>query len=419
MPKEVGGFHEGETEMAYDNSSRVEAKRSHQWFVDGAEADFFPNKKQALEVPNNNNSFLGLLNSNLSPSPWNIATGYHPLSSHFAEQLFDGEAPSTVNYGERSILSIGSDKLNVGEKVHGNIFLNDSSFALSMSSISDDPGSSLNYNGVRKVKVSEIKDSEAIMPVSMGHNYNSIQSNGVLPPSVGQDDTISLGNSGGKGVSMVLSMEKPNDTEGQNTPMGQPYQKDDSNMSNSHVIESVGNDTTEVVDDHDYSISMNHIDKGNHDSVINSLGHFFPKGKSSIISFGGYDDITDPLGSYNYELFMGQHAFQTSNTINGISGIDLIKPNASQISLSRTENGSKKNEEQNVSKKVTSNNFPSNVKSLLSTGILDGVLVKYMAWAKEVIPLLSTLLPFWSFLVHMAMLIYTDSLHVRRNFVVL
>ena len=43
-----------------------------------------------------------------------------------------------------------------------------------------------------------------------------------------------------------------------------------------------------------------------------------------------------------------------------------------------------KNKELKTSKKVPANNFPSNVKSLLSTGLLDGVPVKYVSWSREV-----------------------------------
>lgn len=44
-----------------------------------------------------------------------------------------------------------------------------------------------------------------------------------------------------------------------------------------------------------------------------------------------------------------------------------------------------KKEETKVSQKVQSNSFISNVRSLLSTGMLDGVPVKYVAWSFEVI----------------------------------
>lgn len=56
--------------------------------------------------------------------------------------------------------------------------------------------------------------------------------------------------------------------------------------------------------------------------------------------------------------------------------------NASNVTSSASETVSK--EDKKGSKKSTSNNFPSNVRSLLSTGMLDGVPVKYIAWSREV-----------------------------------
>lgn len=43
----------------------------------------------------------------------------------------------------------------------------------------------------------------------------------------------------------------------------------------------------------------------------------------------------------------------------------------------------RKKDDIKTAKKLPSNNFPSNVRSLLSTGMLDGVPVKYTAWSQE------------------------------------
>ncbi|RVW62315.1 Myosin-8 [Vitis vinifera] len=64
--------------------------------------------KQAVEVPNND-LFLGPSNSNVSP--WANASGFHSVSSHFAERLFDPEAARTVNFDDRNILSVSAGNL--------------------------------------------------------------------------------------------------------------------------------------------------------------------------------------------------------------------------------------------------------------------------------------------------------------------
>lgn len=47
-----GGGHLSDADAAYDNTSRIEPKRSHQWFDDAPEPELFPNKKQAVQTPN-------------------------------------------------------------------------------------------------------------------------------------------------------------------------------------------------------------------------------------------------------------------------------------------------------------------------------------------------------------------------------
>ncbi|KAI8563040.1 hypothetical protein RHMOL_Rhmol03G0082200 [Rhododendron molle] len=59
-----------------------------------------------------------------------------------------------------------------------------------------------------------------------------------------------------------------------------------------------------------------------------------------------------------------------------------IKKQAVEVTSTTVENISK--EDKKGSKKPTSNNFPSNVRSLLSTGMLDGVPVNYVAWLREI-----------------------------------
>ena len=65
----------------------------------------------------------------------------------------------------------------MGRKVNEDLFTNDSSFGLSMSHTLEDPRSGLNYGGIRKVKVSQVKDSENAMSASMGPMYNRADNN--------------------------------------------------------------------------------------------------------------------------------------------------------------------------------------------------------------------------------------------------
>lgn len=426
MEKGTGCLNDGD--MAYDNS-RIEPKRSHQWFMDGPEVELFPNKKQAVGVPNSN-LFSGMLNSNLPP--WGGAPSFQSFSGHFNERLFDSETARNVNFDDRDISSVGTEKIHLGRKVNEDPFGNDSSFSLSMSHTLEDPRSSLAYGGFRKVKVSQVKDSENLMSASMGHAYNRGNDNTMstahaynkaddnaismgLAYNKGDENFISMGNTYDRADNGFISVGQPFNKADEGISMGQTFTENNSTMStvqtfskgdNSVTVGQTFNklDVSTLSTGHIYSkglestISINHAyDKS--DNNMLSIGHTYPKGESTIISFGGCDDDdTNTSGRLlsSYELLMGQPSVQKSEANEN----ELVKSNAdvlvntSHITVSGTEIVSKKKDDQKMSKKVPTNNFPSNVRSLLSTGMLDGVPVKYIAWSREVNPF-SHVFIFW------------------------
>ncbi|BFG36126.1 hypothetical protein CerSpe_224000 [Prunus speciosa] len=413
MPKGTGCLNEGEA--LYDNSSRIEPKRSHQWFMDGPEVELFPNKKQAVEVPNNN-LFSGMLSANVSP--WGNVPSFHSFSGHFTERLFDSETDRAVNFDDRNIPSAETEKMNLARKVNEDLFGNDSSFGLSMSHTLEDPRTSPNYGGFRKVKVSEVKDSENVMPVSIGHAYNQGDNDAMLAAHVykADDNTASMGLAYKKGDDSFISMSDTyNRADNNFISMGQPFNKGDENISigqtykesnntlsmgqtfnkGDNNIISIGQTYNKVEEStisaghiynkgEDSTISMGHAySKG--DSNMLSIGHSYNNRESTIISFGGYDDDDAHTSAISgYELLMGQ-PFPKTEAMNekelGKSNADAFV-NLPHITAGN-ENISKKKVEQKMSKKVPPNNFPSNVRSLLSTGMLDGVPVKYTAWSRE------------------------------------
>ncbi|KAF4373476.1 hypothetical protein F8388_025170 [Cannabis sativa] len=294
-------------EMAYDDSSRIELKRSQQqWFVEGhPEVELVPNKKQAIEVPNGvHHPFSGMLNTSACVSPWSSTPpGFHSW-------LYEPETAKTVGFD-------GSGKMNLERKVEEDSFgNNDSSFGLSMPHALDDPRSSVTYGGLRKVKVSEVKDSENPMFVSIGQAYSRDTDNDIL--------------SDNRFMSADQTFNKV---------------EEESSISTSHAFNS---------------------------------GHSFNNGESTIISFGGYDD--DRLVS-SYELLMAQKMEEMNEKKIANSNAEVLT--TSHLTNSVAESVSKKKDDNKFLKKTQPNNFPSNVRSLLSTGMLDGVPVKYVAWSKE------------------------------------
>ncbi|XP_021683056.2 uncharacterized protein LOC110666770 isoform X2 [Hevea brasiliensis] len=412
MAKGSDSINDGE--VNYD-PSRIELKRSHQWFMDGSEAELFFSKKQAVGVPTNN-LFSGMLNSNISPG--GNASNFQSISGHFSERLFDSDTARMANFDDRNVPLVCSEK---ARKVDDDPFGNDSSFNLSMSHTLEDPRSSLSYGGIRKIKVSQVKESENIMHLSMEHDYNRVDSNNTMStshPYEKGENTISMGLAYNNGDGHIMSVGETYDRKSNIfISMGQPYSKGDDSRSMSQTykennttiamgqtftkgdnsIISVGQtcklDESPISIGHlfskgnDSTVLMESYDKGDDNNL--SIGQSFDKGESTIISFGGYDeDNTNPSGQLisNYDLLMAQSSLQISEVINekGVvnSNVDALA-SAVHTTASGAENVSKKKEDLKTSKNAPPNNFPSNVRSLLSTGMLDGVPVKYIAWSRE------------------------------------
>ncbi|XP_058210430.1 uncharacterized protein LOC131322590 isoform X4 [Rhododendron vialii] len=269
-----GGGHLTDGDAAYDNPSRVEPKRSHQWFADANEPELFPNKKQAVQTPNGK-STAGILNGN--PPPLGTASSFLPsVPSQFMDRLFGEEH------------NRGSDQA---------------------------------YNQENETDY-----------ISMGKGYSK------------EDESVMLMGHTYKGNSNIRSM-------------GYAFEKgDDSNIS---------------------------------------IGHGYNKEGFNALSFGSFqeeepdiDPLARPLSSY--EFTFDQSSVQISETPNGpnINEVDAstaIALPVSKVAKPRPDSASKNKSEQKVTRKEKEapNSFPWNVKTLISTGILDGVPVKYIAVSRE------------------------------------
>ncbi|KAF6164387.1 hypothetical protein GIB67_037544 [Kingdonia uniflora] len=355
MPKDAGRINDG-AEMVYNNSSRMEPKRPHQWFLDATEPELFPNKRQAIET-SGNRLLSGIPNPHFSP--WENVSSFQ--SSQYAGRLFGTEPTRNMNFGSRNIPSMGADNLNLGRPGIDDHFGADPSIALSMSHTMEDPGSCLSYGGIRKVKINQVKDSDNCMSVSMG-NLTSLNK--------GDPNTIFF-----------------NQVRDMSLPINQVHtfdKGDNSTISFNHVKDS----------DNSMSMSTGHTYKGesntisfsqgkNLDSEIPlSIGHTFTKGASNTISFSGFheESETNPSGRLigNYDLVMNQSSVQS-----GDLSTEVFVSTAEAANNMVDTVPKNKSSEPKMSKKMPPNNFPSNVRSLLSTGILDGVAVKYVSWSRE------------------------------------
>ncbi|KAK8483138.1 hypothetical protein V6N12_019157 [Hibiscus sabdariffa] len=461
MPRDGASLTNGE--MGYGDSSKSDAKRGHQWFMDAAAPELFSNKKQAIESFNSC-PVSGITDVNVSP--WPNASCFQSVSGPFGDHLLGSEPIQTVNMVDRDISSIDTGNMNLGRKDFEDQYGISLSSGLSMSHTIEDASSFLSSGGIRKVKVNQVRGSNSGMPVLMGHPYsggvNSMFSmsnvfgknaNDIsLGPTYGSEDenTISMGPTFSKadgnfisightfnkragdfvpvghnykGNESILSMGQPADKEDGNfISIGQSYKKGETNLISLSPFYGKGQENfismasayskpneslipmASSFDKEDNNIipmgpsyrkgdcnitALAPIqDKG--ESNILSMHQNYNKGESNTISFGGFhgEPEANPPGSIisGYDLLMNnQNSAQASEVpcqqvlakSNTDSNVNSAPKNSS------TTDTNLKHKETKTSKKVSPNNFPSNVKSLLSTGMLDGVAVKYVSWSRE------------------------------------
>ncbi|KAL3579203.1 hypothetical protein D5086_020707 [Populus alba] len=273
MTRDVGCLTDGD--IGFDNSSRMEPKRGHQWLMDSTGPELFSNKKQAVEPSSNNRPVMGMSHMNISP--WNNTSCFQSVSGQFNDRLF-GFEPLRINSGS-NVPSASNGNMNMERKDFNDLYGSNCSMGLSMSHNVEDPPASISFGGLRKDK-----GSSGIL--SIGHNYN-------------------------KGDNNSISFQSFHD-------------EPETNMS--------GN----VIRSYDLLVSNQNTAQTSEVPVQNNL----------------------PQTNVDPQL--------NTNT-------------ASKTTI----DSASKNKELKTSKKIPPNNFPSNVKSLLSTGLLDGVPVKYVSWSRE------------------------------------
>ncbi|CAH8340213.1 unnamed protein product [Eruca vesicaria subsp. sativa] len=372
-------------EMAsYDNAS----KRSHQWLLDGFEAELLPNKKHAAEL-STSNLFSEVINSN-DPA-WGNNFCFQPVPCQFTERLFDTETASAADIKDKNVHPVNIDH----------------SFGLSMShTLDEDSKSGVSYGGIRKVKISQVKESDSFVSSSTNAlNYHRTDNKAVSMTNTYRldENAMCMGLAFGEEENMIA--ESYERETGLFISMGQPYSKgSDENIS----LASYNDDNSfaselafDKVDSNLISMgqSYNHVDENakglfvhkestlvGRDGVYNRNSNVVQdscnKGQSTIISFGGSND--DAANNSGYEFLMSQSTPHLSETPTSkdLVGCRTNVLASSEVTFSNTDVSVKK-EETKVSKKLQNNSFPSNVRSLLSTGMLDGVPVKYIAWSRE------------------------------------
>lgn len=328
---------------SFDNPSRIEPKRSHQWFVDAAEPELFPNKKQALQALQTPNSTSSSQVSCTNISSWDNPSGFQSVQNQFIHRFFGPETARSVNFSERTICPAMDDS--------------NASVSLSMSHTFEDPEACLSYNGFRKVKVNQVKDIDNSVHDPKGHSFINESS-----IDISEGHTFNRENE-----SSFISM-------------GQAYDKEDGNVT--LMAHSYNRDP------HIVSTCAAYM-KGDDNS--NPISDTYSKEDANMISFGGFHDARDiiPVGRpiSSYDQSYNQPSVQTPEAVRE-KELDTSNANAAasntRVAKSKPESVSKNKQEVKTARKEAPNSFPSNVRSLISTGMLDGVPVKYVSLAREV-----------------------------------
>ncbi|KAL6563526.1 hypothetical protein OROGR_002485 [Orobanche gracilis] len=336
-----GGGHVAGRDAVFDNSSKMEPKRARQWSLDASELDLLPGKKPALEASNSKPDEEIMMPSSLS---WETSSRFQSVPSKFVDRLFGSETNTPKSLTNRNTMfTTGTDGSNVRPNVIQQ-FENDF-YAL------EDLETGVSCGGLRKVKVNQVKDPE-----------DELQLSRVRGIGICMDQTYHRGSQ-----STFISMGQPYCKEGENVAL----------MSNSFDI-----------------------GEANIRSMGSTFGrclentfltdHSYTKGVNNTLSFGGYQDesVTEALARpvSSYSLLYQQSSAHTLETPSKkeVDGTDAnASLSTSHAPKSKFDSTSKNKSEAKSARKELPNSFPSNVRSLISTGMLDGVPVRYVSVSRK------------------------------------
>ncbi|XP_056176088.1 uncharacterized protein LOC115670245 [Syzygium oleosum] len=336
-----------EIDPTFDNPSRIVIKRTHRWLADSGEAEFFSSKKPALQSPSAQ-SISRISHSNIPE--WESVAIFQPTSNQFVDRFFGSETIRPVDFAERSISLVEAGGANLSEKDSEEQFENDISVGLSISQSTEDPELCLSYNGIRKVKVNQVKDSETGI---YGLKMNSFD----------RENHIDMHS--------ALAYDRQNEMA--IIPMGQAYGKDIENVNLMRLTEEGA------------QIRSRDSTYNKEDPTVISVADVY-KEEGNIISFDCFNYERDivPVGRSVGDLDESdsRSSLQISKA-DGRKQVAASNVNVTRVVKSRSDFVSKNKPESKPSRKEAPNSFPSNVRSLISTGMLDAVPVKYVSVSRE------------------------------------
>ncbi|CAA0831553.1 Unknown protein [Striga hermonthica] len=404
-------------DMSYDKYTRIDHKRGHRWFIGNSEQELFSNKKQAVESVHEiqtpastalTGSFLHGGSSSWSGGQRNDFDPYVPKlvpSPIFADENNSPDYPASVNMGKMSF---------------ENRFKNDSLISQSMSQAAEDP--QFHNSALRKVRVNEVTARHNSSPEPLGssifvpvesnknimgsyflrssNNYigSGLTYNSILDPASSKtngyftlnnhyyneinNSMLSIGQTFDQG-SYYNSLGHYGKENAKFMPAGPVYGKVPDNFFAVDPFYAKANETLmptgSVQDDNNAAIPysdetpdlpsiVENSDKGKQSKTISVAGFVGPEERGFMCS--------------SYGVLPNYHSSAQSMEASREKDAE-VQQNGNVNPRATSKGDGPKKVKDGKAKKESSSNFPSNVKSLLSTGIFDGVPVKYVSWTRE------------------------------------
>ncbi|KAF7133055.1 hypothetical protein RHSIM_Rhsim09G0163700 [Rhododendron simsii] len=225
----------------------------------------------------------------------------------------------------------------------------------------------------------------------MGHNFCKGYDNSLSisqPFDKGDGAFVSLGNGYEKGNASIMSASHDNKEHDNFISMVPTYNKDNGNFISVGSFYDKGDENSISMRPTSVSAGTYVIPRGTTNEKGNSGNMSVEEnciecgtGTNSFGDFQNEPEINPSGGmTSGYDLMANQPSVQTSAPgLENAAKNKIVAPAAT----AKTKATPKSKEPKPPKKVALNNNFPSNVKSLLSTGMLDGVPVKYVSWSRE------------------------------------
>ncbi|XP_023532226.1 uncharacterized protein LOC111794439 isoform X3 [Cucurbita pepo subsp. pepo] len=325
--------HENDSHSTFGSPSLSDAKRARHWFIDGCETQVFPNKKQAIQAPNS--KMTGIL-SNVNVLHWEQHTdNYQSVSHRLIGCVFGPESLRSADLPLTKTSSVIPDHFDLRRKGMEDQYGDDASISHGLEDQVKD-----NVHDLQPCPRSNSNRDDDGQQAIEGRHYKEIETGLVS--------------------------------------MGSAYIKEDDSFS---LINQTANDG-----DHHFGL-LDH--RGKIDDNVVSIDDDYGKQDPNIISFGEFPDEQDiiplgrSLGSHDSTFY--ESSFQPSEVV-GVTDLEPsnfdVLVSSPQIAMQKPDR-TPKNRPDYKTRKEAPNSFPSNVRSLISTGMLDGVPVKYVSVARE------------------------------------